>query len=281
MTRFDLGQGPPLHFAHANGFPPQAYRGLLERLAARFHVRACEMRPLWENSDPFEVRDWSILAADLIGFVEQHVRDAGGAAVVGVGHSLGGTLTLMAALDRPDLFRRLVLIDPPFFPPWLSLVWRGVFRLGLAYRVLPLVPAALNRRRTFASQQAMFDHYRKKAIFRQIADPQLWDYVRSLSKPEQNGRVTLRYPPEWEARIYATSLIRDRLTWRKLPGLQLPTLIIRPEHTRKIFAKTDALLRRQFPHIRIHTVPDSTHMLPLERPKEVARMVEGRMANGG
>ena len=34
--------------------------------------------------------------------------------IVGIGHSLGGVTTMYAALQRPDLFRALVFIDPVF-----------------------------------------------------------------------------------------------------------------------------------------------------------------------
>jgi len=35
--------------------------------------------------------------------------------VVGVGHSLGGVLTLMAAAKKPALFQNIIILDPPLF----------------------------------------------------------------------------------------------------------------------------------------------------------------------
>jgi pimeloyl-ACP methyl ester carboxylesterase len=37
-------QGPLLHFAHATGFNAETYQGLLEPLAARFHIHAADAR---------------------------------------------------------------------------------------------------------------------------------------------------------------------------------------------------------------------------------------------
>ena len=46
------GDGRILHFAHANGYPPEAYKPLLEKLSNKYHLLAMRMRPLWHNSDP-------------------------------------------------------------------------------------------------------------------------------------------------------------------------------------------------------------------------------------
>ena len=46
----------------------------------------------------------------LIDYVE---RNAGGSAIIGIGHSLGGILTFLAAYRRPELFKGIIMLDPP------------------------------------------------------------------------------------------------------------------------------------------------------------------------
>lgn len=46
------GQGPRLHFYHANGYPPGVYAPLLERLATRFEVDALALRAMWPGIAP-------------------------------------------------------------------------------------------------------------------------------------------------------------------------------------------------------------------------------------
>lgn len=106
------GSGPVLHLAHANGFPPGTYRPLAEALADRYRVIALPARPLWSDQRPESSPTWRPLADDLV----RGMDELGLAGVVGVGHSLGGVLTLWAANRRPDLFRCVVLIDPVIFP---------------------------------------------------------------------------------------------------------------------------------------------------------------------
>ncbi|MGH8747433.1 MAG: alpha/beta fold hydrolase, partial [Burkholderiales bacterium] len=53
---------------------------------------------------------WPHLVEQLIDTLEREYR---GAPVLGVGHSLGGYLSFLAAVRRPELFRAIVLLDAP------------------------------------------------------------------------------------------------------------------------------------------------------------------------
>src|SRR5690606_31917969 len=109
----EMGEGPLLHFAHANAYPPGVYRQFLTELSADFHVLAMDQRPLWPGEQPEQLHSWHPLADDLVDFLE--ARGAG--EIIGVGHSLGAVITMVAAIRRPVLFRRLVLVDPVFLAP--------------------------------------------------------------------------------------------------------------------------------------------------------------------
>ena len=264
-------RGERLHFAHANGYPPAAYTPLLKALGERYRVCAMEARPLWPDASHAVLTDWRPLAGDLITFLETRFP---GEAVVGMGHSVGGNATLRAALYRPELFRSLVLVDPVLFPPFVGAWWNLIYFLGLGYRLHPLARGALRRRRKFESKQAMFENYRRKRVFSRMDDDALQAYVDALAEPDPAGEgVRLRYAPEWEARIYVTGLRTDGEIWRKLPRLRLPVLVIRGAHTDTFWEKTAARFQRRVPHAEIVTLGDSTHLLPLERHAEVARLV--------
>ncbi|GAB4531538.1 MAG: alpha/beta hydrolase [Anaerolineales bacterium] len=264
-------QGEQLHFAHANGYPPGAYRPLLQALGERYRVYAMDGRPLWPQASHAVLTDWRPLASDLIRFLEDHMSPP----VVGIGHSVGANATLRAAIYRPDLFRALVLIDPVLFSPLASVWWNLIYYSGLARQIHPLAQGARRRRRVFDSKQAMFENYRRKRVFRRMDDQALWAYVDAMSTPVPNGnQVVLRYSPEWEERIYITGLRADLEIWRALPKLKLPMLILRGEHTDTFLSGTAKRFQRKAPHTRIVTLPDCTHLLPLERPDEIARQVQ-------
>jgi len=99
------GTGPIIHLAHANGFPPGAYRPLADTLTnhpadnsgQRYHVIGLPARHLlWPGSRPESISDWHPLADDLI----QGLDDLGLRGIIGVGHSIGGVFTLWPGLLR-------------------------------------------------------------------------------------------------------------------------------------------------------------------------------------
>jgi len=255
-----------MHFAHANGYAPLVYTDLLEALQQDFDVHAFGSRPMWPESDPHAIKDWVPLANDLI----EQLSAITPTGWIGVGHSLGATTTLMAALRAPTLFSRVIIIDPPLFPPLMSYLFSLVTFLGQEYKLHPLAPGALRRRRSFPSLDEMFTNYRKKRVFRRLSDETLRRYVDSLAKPSENGSAQLRYSPEWEARIYVTGTLQDRHTWRKLSALQPPAMLIVAEHTNTVRPRTIQLFRKKLPQARIVTIPNSSHLVPLEKPIDIA-----------
>ena len=262
--------GPLIHFGHANGYPPLAYRQLFDRLSRAFQIVAMRMRPLWPDANPFQFDNWCPLAQDLANFFRQE----GFERLVGAGHSMGATTALRLALHSPQVFSALILIDPVLFTPKIICSMRMVHALGLSYRLHPLVKGALRRRRVYESTAAMFENYRKKEIFRRLDDSALRDYVTALAKPRTDGQVELDYPAEWEARIYATGVLADMDIWQALGGLEPPLLVIRGENSDTFRQDSLWYLRKKLPSAQIQTVPDSTHLVPLERPVLVSQLIQ-------
>ncbi|MBN1955877.1 MAG: alpha/beta hydrolase [Anaerolineae bacterium] len=264
------GRGPVIHLAHANGFPPGAYRLLAAALTDQYHVVALPARPLWPGSQPESAPAWRPLADDLIAGLDA----LGLRGIVGVGHSIGGVLTMWAAVRRPDLFRAVVLIDPVILPPTLLFVLRWMRRLGLGKRQ-PLVRGALRRRRTWPSRQACFDQYRAKPVFARWSDESLWAYVEAATEQSEAG-VALAYPPEWEAHIFATTPLD---AWRDVPRLRPPLLVIRGAETNTFRAASQARMARLVPQARFVVIQNAGHLVPLERPAATGAAIRNFLAS--
>src|SRR2546430_5929780 len=126
-----------LHFSHANGFPAACYRKMFSFLERDFeidYINAIGHDPRHPVTD-----SWPHLVAELIERLEGRREP-----VLGVGHSLGGYLTALAAVKRPALFRAIILLDSLILGPWQGTVFKMVKRFGLADRV---TPAAMTPRR--------------------------------------------------------------------------------------------------------------------------------------
>jgi pimeloyl-ACP methyl ester carboxylesterase len=260
------GNGPLLHFAHANGYPPQAYTPLLKNLAQHYHTIAMTTRAQWLGSNPDEIKDWLPFVHDLIQFLDEQ----GAKNVIGVGHSLGAISTLAAALDQPGLFSAVVLIDPVIFRQ--RMLWGlNAFRaLGLVRRVHPLIPSALKRRRVFASADEMYSRYRRAPVFSRMDDPALHAYVDSIAQPRPDGQVELSISPEWEVKIYETGPLN---LWSRLRAIKLPLLVIRGGESDTFYPQTVQKLKKYLPNAIVHDVPQTGHLVPMEKPDEVAKLI--------
>jgi pimeloyl-ACP methyl ester carboxylesterase len=221
------------------------------------------LRPLWPNSDPREIQDWKPFSEDLLQFLASRPSP-----VIGVGHSIGAVVTLRAALRDPGKFRALVLIDPVLFVPQFIYTWSVIRALGLGDRLDPLIPGAKRRRRTFDDLETLYRRYRIRSIFRFMSDENLRIYIDGITRPNGEGGYELVYSPEWEAQIYRTGLY-DLDIWRGLPALEVPTLFLRGAQTDTFLERAARLVKRKQPKARVETLDKSTHLLPLERPREV------------
>jgi len=270
IPHFDYGgEGAPLHFLHANGYPPDCYQPLFELLKTKYHVFGMKLRPLWDDAKIEDLTDWHPLSDDLLRFL----TSGGLGPAIGVGHSIGGIVTLRAALRDPSKFRALVLLDPVLFVPSFITAWNFIRALGLGNKFHSKIAGALKRRRTFDNLDMLFRGYRSRKVFKYMSDENLRAYITGITKPKENGGFELKYTPEWEAHIYLTGL-RDFDLWRKLPTLQVPTLIIRGAETDTFLEKAANLVKKKNPKIQVQNLERSTHILPLERPQEVFNLIQ-------
>lgn len=270
MKSFEFGgDGLPLHFIHANGYPPECYKPLFKLLKTEYRVFGMYLRPLWGDAEPQEIQTWHPLSDDLLRFLSDREPDP----VIGVGHSVGAVVTLRAALRDPGKFRALVLIDPVLFVPSFLAMWSVIRALGLKDSVHPLIQGAQKRRRAFDDLETIFRGYRSRPVFRYMSDENLRAYIEGITKPSANGGYELVYSPEWEVQIYRTGL-HDFDIWRDLPKLEVPTLFIRGVETDTFLENAARLVRKKQPKVRVEALEKSTHILPLERPQEVFEIMQ-------
>lgn len=262
------GDGPPLHFLHANGYPPGCYRSLFDRMQSQYHVFGMLLRPLWEDSNPGEIHNWNPFTEDLLRFLTPPTQTP----VIGVGHSIGAIVTLRAALRDPSKFRALVLLDPVLFVPTILVFWNFLRRFGLANEMQRKIDGARKRRRTFDDLETVFRGYRTRDVFKYMSDENLRYYIEGITRKKDQG-YELVYSPEWESHIYYTGLL-DFDIWHDLPKLQVPTLFIRGAETDTFLENAAHLVKRKQPKAYVETLEKSTHLLPLERPDEVFNIMQ-------
>ena len=252
-----------LVFAHANGYPPEAYRSLLEPLTDDFDVYTVEHRPFWSNQHPPKFLPWTQYSADLIDSLDASVSGP----VVLVGHSMGAAISLQVAMARPDLCSKLVVIDPVLVP-WGWWFVNQVLMRGLG-RDLPMVTKAQNRPHEFSGYQEAFDFYRSKRPFGGISDEVLWDYVRAGHASSDDGSIVLRWSGAWEACVYrsAPSFMGSlRKIHKPICGIVGDaSSVVRPLVKRR--------WQRVMPQLELHTL-EGGHLIPLEKPETCSELIK-------
>lgn len=248
-----------IFFAHANGFPSKTYQKLLAALQPDYGVRYLERH----GHDPrFPVgRNWQCLTDELIHHLEQ-----GDQPVLGVGHSLGGILHYHAALQRPDLYQGVVMLDSPVLTKRDQWFIRAAKGLGFIDRVTPAA-RSLGRREQFASRQQARDYFSAKSLFRDFDPECLEAYVEHGLHPVEQG-FALRFDPAIEMQIYRNIPHHNP---GSLNQLQVPLLVVKGEQSPLIREHQCRFLSKQV-HAQLRTLPGS-HMFPLERPEETAHLL--------
>ncbi len=249
-----------LLFSAANGYPPLAYRTLLEPLSRTHEVVASLHRPLWTPSpDPESIQSWEIFGEDLLRLVNELDQP-----VVSVGHSMGSTAILMAAVRQPELFSSLVLIEPVLVPRRYLFALRFFSRLSR--NSIPLVKKTLGRVDQFPSRQQAFDHYRPKHVFKDIDDSVLWDYVQHGFTEVEPEVFRLCYSKAWEAHCYTLA----HNLWGLLPSLKVPTLAIRAQQSNTLSLWSWEKWQSISPSIQFLEIEQAGHLLPFEKPDYLA-----------
>lgn len=255
---------PKLHFYHANGYPLPCYRSFLTALAAEYDVQGLALRPTWESTGaPSHGVRWNQYADDLIAFLESRQQGP----VIGVGHSIGAVTTMLAAVKRPDLFSRLVLIDPVFLPaapmammalmPWSK------------RKKLSIVKRALGRPDRWAVPQECIDFHAGKRAYAGFSADALQDFADGALFRNNKNEYQLSYPKRWEAHVYATG----PLMWPALWRLKTPALGIRGENTDVLYLKMWARWQRMKPDHSFVQLDGIGHLAPLENPLLTATTV--------
>ncbi len=262
------GDNPPLHFYHANGFPVSVYLPMMTKLVDDFRVIGMGLRG--QDAQTAGNTSWYQVAEDLIHFLDTKKPGP----VIGVGHSVGAVATMIAAAKRPDLFSKIILIEPVIIKYKYVLVMALIRLLGIK-KVFFLAKRARARRNGWVDRNEVYDHLKNKSLFKRFDDTLLKSYVTYGFVPSDQGGIELLCPPEAEARIFENYPL-DVWFWPK--RLKIPALIIRGELSDVLFESTVKRFCRKASNSESYMVKGAGHLIPMEKPDEVISIIK-RFAN--
>jgi pimeloyl-ACP methyl ester carboxylesterase len=261
-----LEGSPRLHYLEWNPHAPRTiillhgntanawwWEPLARVIAADYRLLALDQRghgdSQWARPAAYSPTDY---ANDIVRFIA-HAAAAAEQPVV-VGHSMGGLNVLAFARLHPDVARGAIAIDIPVTST------RGRDRYLERLKLLPVVTYP-----DLATARARFRLIPKEGavaadVLHEIAE-------KSLARTEE-GRWTLKFDREC---FFGGDGMVVLDTIRQI---SIPMMLVRGGHSRIMTAEGAEHARAVNPNVRVVTIADAHHHVILERPEEVARLIE-------
>jgi len=252
---------PQVVFAHATGFCKEVW-GPVTDLLPGAGALSIDQRGHGDSGVADPPFDWWDLGRDVLAAIGV----AGWTRPIGVGHSSGAASLVMAELLAPGTFESLLLIEPIIFPPPF-----------VRYEELPLAVAALRRRASFSSRDAVLDGFRGRGPFARWTDSAFEAYVDGGFRAE-DGAWVLKCRPEVEAECYWAATLHG--AWDRLGEVACPAIVVGGEDSDSHPA---AFLHEQadlLGNARVEIIAGATHFVPMERPDVIAALL-GDLLGGG
>jgi pimeloyl-ACP methyl ester carboxylesterase len=259
------GTGPLMHISHSIGFCSGIYTPFALQLKNFGRVVGMDSRGHGTTqavADPARLKSWDILYRDLENFFDSLNRP-----LIALGHSMGGTISLVTAVKRPEQVRALILVEPGLMPP----SWTATVFLLQKLKLTSLVPAISKiskRPSCWPDFPAAENYFSSRNLY------STWErsYVKAFLKSnltERKDRVELRCNPKWESRCIATAPTN---IWKFVAGIHIPTLIIHASGSTTFLPNVVRKLKKDMPHAVLVRL-EGGHNLIMERPTEVLSVI--------
>ncbi|MGB8647619.1 MAG: alpha/beta hydrolase [Anaerolineae bacterium] len=241
----ERGAGAPVLFIHGSMNDYRAWQAQIEVFAAHYHVIAYSRRFHYPNPLPSGVTTYAVIdhARDLAELIQA----LGVGPVHAICSSYGGCVALAAAVDHPELFRSLVLGEPPVLT-WLSGAPGGEELLQAQGQRIAAAHEAFVRGDAERGVGIFMDSVLGAGTFERFPP---WARAR-LMENAPVMQIETATPPE----VYFPQLPRDAI--RKLA---LPVLLLTGQFSPRMFHVVIDELAQTLPNHERETIPNASHAM--------------------
>ncbi len=246
------------------------YQPFLEPLAKDYNIWAPDLPGHGESHWNGRINAWIDLAKY---FITQIEKSQAAKPMVAMGHSIGGIVIMLMAIQRPEWFKKIILLDPVMLPKHILALFRILKLISLTH-IIPLAKSANRRKNHFQTKAAALEHYSKKQVFSRWEPPFLEAYVETCLRKDSQGTFQLSCAPQLESSIYQSIPLN---VWSLPKKLSVPALFI-------IGEKSDTINRRGINRLRQsnrnHIVKSvaAGHLFPFEKPAESMAIIKDYLA---
>ncbi len=252
--------GPPLIFLHATDFIPWLWHPLARELAAHFRIIVPSLCGHRDGDPEKGGLDWAMLAADTVRLCSALRLQK----PYLVGHSMGGTVHVIAHALHGLSAAGMVLIEPIFLPPQFYLG-----RMNVSDH--PLAVKALRRTNYWSNRAEAMAYLLSRSLF-QSWDREMLDlYLNHGMTEAQGGGLQLACSPQREAALFMGGRQFD--PWPLLPRIACPVLLIEGEKSDTASFVDFGRICSLIPGCTRRRVKEAGHLVPMEKPREVTRLI--------
>jgi pimeloyl-ACP methyl ester carboxylesterase len=246
-----------IHFAHGNGFPATTYRKYLQGLEEKYRIHFIDTIG---HQDDYPVTDnWPYLVQEQIDAIQKLQEP-----VIGLGHSLGGGLLYLAAMQRPDLFKAVLALDSPMYGFLKSFAIWVAKRLNLIGKITAAARTKY-RRHSWPDYESMRAYLKGKPLFKNFDPDCLSDYTIYGTKRDAEG-IKLKFSRDIESHIFRT--LPDNFH-QSQQAIKVPFGYIYGERSKLVTHFDRQRLANKF-HAIIRRVPGG-HLFPFQNPGIAAK----------
>lgn len=270
--------GQAFHILHGNGFCAR----VLEPVARRLHDSHPDSQWLFTDlpghgltSTSRDARpvitepDWNRMAEQVAASVRRRSSEP----VVGIGHSLGGVVTLLAAAQYPTLFSRLILIDPVIYSTEV-LAFQAMMKATGLWQKRAFIRRVQARQAHWPDREAAMASLRRKGLYRDWCDDALTAFVSHGMKQQPDNSLRLACDPHTEAAIFAS---RPRRLWSSVNQLRCPVDILVADASYPFIRRAVKRAERLNHRVR-GTMVSGSHCVAMENPEIIAAEIHRLLA---
>jgi pimeloyl-ACP methyl ester carboxylesterase len=259
------GEASQILFAHATGFLPWLWHPVIKQLVPQNQIWVpyiCNYR----ECDPEKGGlSWDIIAKDLSSFSRSlNIKNP-----LVVGHSMGATVLTIAAASYGIEPRGMILIEPIFLP-------EEFYSMKATVKDHPLASKSIKRTNNWKNEEEAWAYLKSKPLFSDWDEEVLALYLKYGMEKQSAGDLKLTCTPESEAAMFMGGWSRN--PWPLLDRLTCPVLVVEGEKSEnKNFIdlkKAVSLLRNG----KYKSVAGAGHLIPMQKPKEVAQIIKEFLA---